>query len=101
MPAETNMTTEPQNECARTMAIANRLGLHARAAAQLVQLAQKFQCEVFLEKNGESADAKSVLSLLTLECPIGTNVVVRAVGDDSRPAVQAVAELIANKFGEE
>ena len=95
------MTMEPLNECARTLAIANRLGLHARAAAQLVQLAQTFQCEIFLEKNGESADAKSVLSLLTLECPIGTNVVVRAVGDDSRPAVQAVAELITNKFGEE
>ncbi len=101
MPAEIEITTEPGNECSRTLAIVNRLGLHARAAAQLVQLAQNYQSEISLEKNGIAADAKSVLSLLTLECPVGTNIVVRAVGEDSSPAVQAVAELIANKFGEE
>jgi phosphocarrier protein HPr len=101
MPPETDTTMEPRDECTRTLAIANRLGLHARAAAQLVQLAQQYQSEISLEKNGVTADAKSVLSLLTLECPAGTHIVVRAVGEDSSPAVQAVAELIANKFGEE
>ena len=81
--------------------IGNKLGLHARAAAQLVKTAEQFEAEVFLEKNGESVDAKSVLSLLVLECPIGTEVVIRASGTDSIPAVEAVAKLVEDRFGEE
>ncbi len=81
--------------------IINRLGLHARAAAQVVKTAEIYRAEVFLEKNGDSVDAKSVLSLLMLECPMGTEVTVRAQGDDSEPAVAAVVRLVENKFGEE
>ncbi|MFH1134449.1 MAG: HPr family phosphocarrier protein [Pseudomonadota bacterium] len=83
------------------LTISNRLGLHARAAARLAAMARAFKAELYLEKNGLSADAKSVLSLLTLECPLGTRVVVRAVGPDARQAVDLAAELIDNKFGEE
>lgn len=83
------------------MTIGNRLGLHARAAARLVEVAQQFQSEVTMEKNGRAADAKSVVCLLTLECPLGTRVTVRAQGEDAEPAVTAVAELIESKFGEE
>jgi phosphocarrier protein len=81
--------------------IVNRLGLHARAAARLVQLAQRFSAEVELEKDGEAADAKSVLSLLTLACPLGTRVILRTKGPDAAPALEALTELIENKFGEE
>ena len=88
-------------EVATELVIANRLGLHARAAARLVQVTDRFQAEVVMEKDGEVADAKSVLSLLTLECPMGTRVVVRASGHDSGAALEAVVELIHNKFGEE
>ncbi len=89
------------NEYTRELTIINRLGLHARAAARLVEVARQYQAEVALEKNGESVDAKSVISLLTLECPLGTRVVVRAKGDDSAQALSAVVDLIENKFGEE
>ena len=89
------------NEQTRELIIDNRLGLHARAAARLVEVAQQFQSEVTMEKNGRAADAKSVVCLLALECPLGTKVTVRARGEDARPAVSAVAELIEAKFGEE
>ena len=83
------------------MTITNRLGLHARAAARMVQLAQGFTAEIELEKDGEAADAKSVLSLLTLACPMGTKVTLRTKGPDADSALEALAELIQNKFGEE
>lgn len=89
------------NEQTRKLIIDNRLGLHARAAARLVEVARQFQSEVTMEKNGRAADAKSVVCLLTLECPFGTRVMVKAQGEDAGQAVSAVAELIESKFGEE
>ena len=85
----------------RDVVIGNRLGLHARAAVALVKVAQQYDSDVFMEKNGESADAKSVLSLISLECPLGTKVTIRAQGLDSESAVEAVVRLVHNKFGEE
>jgi len=89
------------NLIARELLIQNRLGLHARAAARLVELARRFHSEMAVEKDGQSVDAKSVVALLSLECPIGTKVVVKAWGDDADQAVAAVAVLIENRFGEE
>lgn len=85
----------------RDFVISNRLGLHARAAARLVQVVQGFESEIFMEKDGDAVDAGSVLSLLTLECPLGTRVTVKASGNDAAKALDAVAELIENRFGEE
>jgi phosphocarrier protein len=85
----------------REVVIGNRLGLHARAAAALVKVAQQYDSDVLMEKNGEAADAKSVLSLISLECPLGTKVTIRAQGLDSESAVEAVARLVHDKFGEE
>lgn len=89
------------NEHSRELTISNQLGLHARAAARLVEVALEFKSEISMEKNGESVDAKSVVSLLTLECPLGAKVVVRARGEDSAPALAAVVQLIENRFDEE
>lgn len=83
------------------LTIINRLGLHARASAQLAKLAQTFQADISLEKNGQSADAKNILSLLMLECPIGTKVLIRAKGMDAGVALSAVTNLVEDKFGEE
>ena len=94
-------TNNEKNEFDNELIISNRLGLHARAAAQMVQIAQKYEAEVTLEKEGEAVDAKSVLSLLMLECPLGTKVTIRAIGVDSESAVNAISELIDSKFGEE
>jgi len=84
----------------KELVISNSLGLHARAAAQLVKLASQFDSVISLEKDGNVVDAKSVLSLLTLECPLGSKVYVHAEGEDSEAAVEALEHLIQNNFGE-
>jgi phosphocarrier protein HPr len=83
--------------------IVNRLGLHARAAAQLVRLAEKFESSIVLqlsEKNGKTADAKSILSILTLAAAKGTVLIVEVEGEDEQQASAAVEEIFANGFGE-
>jgi phosphocarrier protein len=88
-------------EVIRTVRIVNRLGLHARAAAKLVHTASGFQAGIFLERNGEEVNAKSLLGILTLAGALGSYITIRAVGADAREAVEALAALIARKFDEE
>ncbi|MBF0528433.1 MAG: HPr family phosphocarrier protein [Deltaproteobacteria bacterium] len=83
------------------LTITNRLGLHARTSAQLAKLTQTYQSDILVEKNGQTADAKNVLSLLMLECPVGTKILVKAKGADADLALAAVAQLVNDKFGEE
>ena len=84
-----------------TFEIVNERGLHARAATKLVQLASRFECEVDLEKEGQRANAKSVMGVLLLCGAKGTSVSVIADGDDAQQAVDAIGGLIASRFGEE
>jgi phosphotransferase system HPr (HPr) family protein len=83
--------------------VSNRLGLHARAAAQLVRRASEFSSRIELLRQDtlQSADGKSILSVLGLAASAGTRLIIRAEGDDEERAAQALAELIENKFGEE
>lgn len=83
------------------LTIKNRLGLHARAAAKLVKAAGEYQADIRLVKNGEEADVRSVLSLISLGCPYDTKVVLKAHGIDADMAVVALSSLIQNGFGEE
>lgn len=85
----------------RDVEIVNRLGLHARAAAKLVQTAGSFDSRLWLVKDGEVVDAKSILGLLLLAASQGTTVTLRAEGADEDAAVGAVAALIGDRFGEE
>ncbi|MCL2029618.1 MAG: HPr family phosphocarrier protein [Deltaproteobacteria bacterium] len=85
----------------RELVITNRLGLHARAAAKLVQAVGAYQAEIRLVKDGEKADARSVLSLISLGCAEGARVTVEAAGEDALPAVLAIQSLVAERFGEE
>ena len=95
------MSVKPgEFEASKELTINNRLGLHARAAARLVETAEQFKAEIYLEKDGQTVDAKSVISLLTLECPPGSEVLIRARGQDSQSALEAITELIENDFGE-
>lgn len=80
--------------------IINDLGLHARAATKLVQLASKFPCEVQLSHQGQSANAKSVMGVLLLCGSKGTVVEVTASGAQADECVKAIGELIASRFGE-
>ncbi len=80
--------------------ILNRLGLHARPASRFAQLASSFQSDVWLIRDGDSVDGKSILEVLTFACPTGTKLVVRAEGPDAKEAVEALASLVATRFGE-
>jgi phosphocarrier protein HPr len=80
--------------------IINRLGLHARAATKLVQLASKFPCDVEIVRDDQNANGKSVMGVLLLCGSRGTVVEVRAKGDRAEECVAAIGDLIANRFGE-
>jgi phosphocarrier protein len=80
--------------------VENRLGLHARPAAQITMLARKYEGELVLEKDGTQANAKDLLALLALDCPQGTRLVLRASGPQAQEAATALFSLFASKFGE-
>jgi phosphocarrier protein HPr len=83
------------------LVIQNRLGLHARAAAKLVQTANRFRAEVSISTDEMSADAKSILGVLTLAASKDTHVVLEADGPDEKDAVRDIRALIDGLFGEE
>ncbi|MBX7196589.1 MAG: HPr family phosphocarrier protein [Sandaracinaceae bacterium] len=84
----------------RAFVIVNELGLHARAATKLVQLAGRFHAEVELENDGQRANAKSVMGVLLLCGSRGTTVTVHASGADAEAALGAIGALIESGFGE-
>lgn len=85
----------------RNLTITNKLGLHARAAAKLVQLGNQYPADLFVGFNGEEVDGKSILNLLTLACPFGSEIRVRTEGEQAESLLEAVADLVAGKFGED
>lgn len=84
----------------RELRIVNRLGLHARAAAKLANIASSFRASIQVEKDGHVADAKSVMGMLLLCGQIGTTIRIRAEGDDAAEAVESIAALVEGRFGE-
>jgi phosphocarrier protein len=87
----------------RKVTISNRLGLHARAAARRVRRAADFTSTVQLirEDTAEAADGKSILSVLLLAASRGTCLIIKTDGDDEERALNALVELVEQKFGEE
>jgi phosphocarrier protein len=90
-----------QESSSAELVIKNRLGLHARAAAKLVQAASAYESEIRLVKDGEKADARSVLSLISLGCAYDCAVRLEAEGSDAPRAINALKDIIENRFGEE
>ena len=88
------------SEAQAKFTIINQLGLHARAATKLVQLASKFPCEVEVSRGDQAANGKSVMGVLLLCGSKGTVIDVRAKGERADECVRAIGELIENKFGE-
>lgn len=80
--------------------VANRLGIHARVAAQIVKVANQFEAEIWILKSGNKVNGKSILDLLTLVCPHGSKVHISACGPDASDALNALASLFQAKFGE-
>ena len=80
--------------------IVNKLGLHARAAAKLTQLASGFQCEIWLTRNGRRVNAKSIMGVMMLAAGKGATIGIETDGGDADAALQALVKLIVAKFGE-
>ena len=81
--------------------ILNKLGLHARAAALLVNTAGNFESEITIIKDGVEVSGKSIMSILTLGATVGSLIKVVANGPDAEKAVKELGKLISNKFGED
>ncbi len=84
----------------REILITNKLGLHARASAKLVQLLSGFRAEAFLLRNGREVNAKSIMGVLLLAAGVGSTVVLRTDGDDEAAALDAATALFSRNFDE-
>lgn len=84
----------------RSFEIVNTLGLHARAAAQLVQAANRFRSDILVEKDGIQVNGKSIMGVLTLAAARGSQILVACEGDDAPAAMEALASVIQAGFGE-
>lgn len=80
--------------------IENKLGLHARPAALLVQTANKFKCEVEIQKGRQKVNGKSIMGIMTLAAGAGTPITVRTSGEDAEMALAEIDKLITGQFGE-
>ena len=80
--------------------IINRLGLHARAAAQFVKTANRYSAEVLVAKDGDEVNGKSIMGVLMLAAAKGSEIEVRTEGADAQACLEALGALIADKFGE-
>ncbi|NHJ01543.1 MAG: HPr family phosphocarrier protein [Candidatus Heimdallarchaeota archaeon] len=84
-----------------TAILKNRVGLHARPAALFVRTSKKYQCEIFVEKEGNRVDAKKILGVLGLGANKDDKITVYLDGQDALDAKEVLLEMIENKFGEE
>ncbi|MEX2208060.1 MAG: HPr family phosphocarrier protein [Myxococcota bacterium] len=80
--------------------IQNKLGLHLRAAAAFVKVAERYKSDISLERDGTRANGKSIIALVTLAASLGTSVKIVAEGPDAEEAVGALAKLVEDRFGE-
>ena len=80
--------------------IINKLGLHARASAKLTQLAGRYKSSVKMSRNGRQVDAKSIMGVMMLAAGMGSTVTLQIDGPDEQDAMEALTELINNRFGE-
>jgi phosphocarrier protein HPr len=85
----------------REVTIRNKRGLHARAAAKFVKLACSFEAEVMVVKNGTTVSGRSIMGLMMLAASPGCSLELRAEGPAARPAIEALASLVRNKFDED
>ena len=100
MPAA-RKSPESQSLLIREMVIINKLGTHARPAAMFVKLASRFACEIFVEKDGEKVNGKSIMGLMMLAAGPGSRLRLEADGADAAQALAAIEALIRRKFDED
>jgi len=81
--------------------VANKLGIHARPAAAFVKIANRFRCDIFVEKDGEKVNGKSIMGLMMLAAGPGSKLIIHAHGNDASQALAEIETLIKNKFDED
>jgi len=91
----------PEGASTRELPIINRKGLHARATAKFVHCAEQFDAEVTVSRCGETVGGQSIMGILTLGAGIGSSITISAIGRQAQEAVDAIAALVANRFGED
>jgi phosphocarrier protein len=84
----------------REVEVVNANGIHARPAAEIVKLAGKFRAHITLARDGMEVNGKSIMGVMMLAAECGATVVIKADGEDAQAALEALAELIASRFGE-
>lgn len=85
----------------REIPITNKRGLHARASAKFVQMVERFNADITVTRNGETVGGTSIMGLMMLSAGPGTSIMVAAKGAEAQAALDAITELVTNKFGEE
>jgi len=95
------MGSDTKADYCRDLAIVNRRGLHARASAKFVQLADSFEATITVSKDQNTVGGTSIMGLMMLAAGIGSSIRVTAEGPDAERAIEAIAALVANRFGEE
>jgi phosphocarrier protein HPr len=88
-------------KAARTVEIVNERGLHARASAKFVKLANEFDADVTVSREGQTVDARSIMGLMMLAAGPGCEIEIHAEGRDAQAAVDALSELITSRFDED
>ena len=96
-----NKTGNTANKVKKELVVTNKLGIHARPAAMFVKTANLFECEVFVEKDGETVNGKSIMGLMMLAAGPGCKIRVQADGEDAVRAVDEIEALLKRKFDEE
>jgi len=84
----------------QNITIINKLGLHARASAKFVSLAAEFESEITLKRNGQQINGKSIMGIMMLAAAKGAEIEICADGDDEKTAIEALTELVNDRFGE-
>jgi phosphocarrier protein len=92
---------DPQLKSAKEITIMNRLGLHARPSAMFVKVCSRFRCEVWVEKDGERVNGKSIMGLMMLAAGHGSKLQISCEGPDAEKALGEIEALVARKFDEE
>src|SRR6267154_1248441 len=93
--------TDDGSTMTKDIMVANKLGIHARPAAMFVKTANRFTCDIFVEKDGEKVNGKSIMGLMMLAAGPGSKLTVSAHGHDASQALAELENLIRSKFNEE
>jgi phosphocarrier protein HPr len=94
-------TTNSDKKISREVTILNRLGLHARPSAMFVKVCNRFKCEIWVEKDGEQVNGKSIMGLMMLAAGQGSKLLITCDGSDAEKALLEIEELVLKRFDEE